>query len=203
MAQHLVKLSEGAVVVTKLPNGVMAASTITAEDIESTKLKSDMDLMTARKEASKKSRGGKTIHIDVDKDGECHLSKESGPNTYNTFKNGSEIAPPSSGEPTVEPIVRKTKGRQSASLPKSSEVEQTKTNNKMSTESKAPEKKSAAKKEAPKKAAPKEAAKAPSGANLISKATTISLTAAQWKVLEGKPESIREMATKALIAKYL
>lgn len=150
--QYLKLLKDGdAVLVTKI-GSVVAGSLVSKEDVPTIKLKTDMDLVTARKEASKKSKKGKVIHINVKQSGEdageCELSTEADETTYNTFKNGNEIAPPVHADPKVQPVERRKGKIQSATESTKENKSITKTQNKMATATKKTATKKSAKKAA-------------------------------------------------------
>ncbi len=159
-----------------------------------TKYARNMDLITARVDAAKRSRADKvTIFIIVDKEGECTLSTECKKGAYTCYRNGSEVSLPSNAETsTVEP---KTKKGKTAPHKDMSKVDFSKpinsgekTNNKMA-------KKTEVKGNAKKVAKPEG----------TGKATTLILTDAQWakvnKLIE-KEGSIREMVAKAMIKTF-
>lgn len=125
-----------------------------------------MDLITAKIEAAARSRKEqRTIYIIVDDEGECELNNAPLKGVYTAFKNGSEIAPPSSAEANnVEPKVSTRRSRQpikeSAATPNHKEMaevnETAATAAKPATAKKAAASttKKPASKPAPKKAAP-------------------------------------------------
>jgi len=150
-----------------------------------------MDLITAKVDAAKQSREQKKrVYIIVDGEGECTLATTPKDGAITVYANGSEVALESDiKESTTQPIVKKSKTQKTTAMETTAKKAAKKV-------AKKEVKKAAAKKVAPKKEAPKKEAR-PS--NLIGKATTLFLTAGQWKTLESKDGNLRTLATEAVI----
>ena len=74
-----------------------------------------MDLLKAQKEAALKSKGRKTIYLNVDSEGEVFVSsKPIAGQLYTTFQNGKEVANPA-GIETLNKVTTKTKPNGKAS----------------------------------------------------------------------------------------
>lgn len=176
------------IVLTKL-NGITACS---VQDINDTEIISTlpknfnlnqnekaMDLISAKQDASTKSKEVRSlVFVDVKEDGECEISQRLTKESIHAFRDGNEVAVPEYKE-RVKPEPKEKVVK---------EVKQ-KTKKKMAT---------TAKKTATKKVAKKE-----STTGLIGKATTLLLSAADWKriekaVADGKG-SVRELASKGIL----
>lgn len=151
-----------------------------------------MDLMTAKKDAAARSlQTTKTVFVDLGGDGECSIAEKQSEATMHAFKDGKEIPLPAEATEKVDSAPAKKPSTKKSS---------TKNKKKMATEAKAkPAKKAPAKK----KAAPAKKEKATAGPKLIGKATTLLLTADQWKKVhaaaEKKGTTIREMASVGIM----
>jgi len=151
-----------------------------------------MDLISAKVEAAARSRKeGKTIYIIVDqKDGECDLATAPLKGVYTAYKNGGEIAL----EVGAEVTATTPKAKKGKTAPK--EMSKVKSSAPTSGDK---NKKVMGKKKEVKKAVAKKVATG------TGKATTLILSDAQWKKVEGliaKEGSIREMVAKAMIKTY-
>ena len=103
--QYLIRLNEKECVKVTIRNGHTSGSLIEDNDrLEEltpkikTKLKHKlfMDLISAKKEAAKKSanNNGKAIYINVDEEGECLLMPQADTTTFAAFRGGHEVAVP-------------------------------------------------------------------------------------------------------------
>ena len=135
------------------------------------------DLMTAKQDASTKSKEVRTpVFVDLKPDGECEVAPRQTKESIHAFKDGNEVPLPEYKERIPLPKVKEVKPKTKKKMAK-------------------PAKKTAAKKVAT------PAKKDTTG--LIGKATTILLSAADWKrvdkaVADGKG-SVRELASKGIL----